>query len=350
MTPRERATAALLGHVPDRVPCVPLIDTSYAAAVAGIPVAECFIHPEAYAAALVATLERHPDIDGVSINIGLAPEAITSRSAADHTHTVHTLGGLTWMIPENDIGSIEHCEITSLDDSRIDTDDYLMHACLRTLRAIPESIRQRYLINTTVTGPYSQIAFLLGVNNLMLATIDDPDGLEDAIRRRLPFALKWVDELAALDPACIWIGEGFASNSLVGRETYRRFVMPFERAVVERIHAIGKPALLHICGQLDQSLESLVETGADAAEIDWQVDIGNAKQRLGDALTLKGNLNTSQLVAATPDTIYQLTRDALAIGKPGGRFILSSGCCLGRDTPPANVDAMVRACEDFGAY
>ncbi len=53
---------------------------------------------------------------------------------------------------------------------------------------------------------------------------------------------------------------------------------------------------------------------------------------------------------ATPDEVYALTRDGIAAGKAGGRFILSSGCCLGRDTPPASVDAMVRACEDFGVY
>jgi hypothetical protein len=28
MTPRERATAALKGRIADRVPCVPLIDTT----------------------------------------------------------------------------------------------------------------------------------------------------------------------------------------------------------------------------------------------------------------------------------------------------------------------------------
>ncbi|MFO1492658.1 MAG: uroporphyrinogen decarboxylase family protein [Kiritimatiellia bacterium] len=350
MTPRERAVAALQGRTPDRVPCVPLIDTSYAAAVAGIPVGECFINPEAYAAALVATFDRHPDVDGVTINIGLSDDVMLDHRQVNGVHTIRTTGGLTWMVPENDIGSIEHCEITRLDDPRFDTDEYLMPACLRTLGAIPKAIRDKYLINTTVTGPYSQVAFLIGVNNLMLATLDEPDELEAAIRRRVPFALKWVDELAALEPGCVWIGEGFASNSLVGRDTYRRFVMPYERAVVERIHAIGKTALLHICGQLDSSLESLPETGTDGAEIDWQVDIPDAKQRVGDRMTLKGNLNTSTLVHAGFDEIYALTRDVIRQGKPGGRFILSSGCCLGRDTPATNVDAMVRACEDFGAY
>ncbi|MBN8460771.1 MAG: hypothetical protein J0M04_23310 [Verrucomicrobia bacterium] len=350
MTPRERSVAALEGKIPDRVPCVPLIDTSYAAAVAGMPVSECFINPEAYAHALTATLDRHPDIDGLSINIGLSDEVIEDCVKKDGAYRIRTTGGLTWMVPENDIGSIEACDITSTDDPRIATDEYLMRACLRTLRAIPERIRRNYLINTTVTGPYSQVAFLLGVNQLMLATIDDPDGLESAIRQRVPFALRWVEELAALDPACVWIGEGFASNSLVSAETYRRFVMPYERQVVEKIHSIGKTSLLHICGRLNESLESTVETGADGIEIDWQVDVADAKQRVGREITLKGNLNTGDIIRLSPDAIYQRTREVIAQGRAGGRFILSSGCCLGRDTPPDRVDAMVRACEDFGAY
>ncbi|MEI6175457.1 MAG: uroporphyrinogen decarboxylase family protein [Verrucomicrobiota bacterium] len=350
MTPKERAIAALSGKIPDRVPCVPLVDTSYAAACAKLPVSECFINPEAYAAALVATLDRHPDIDGVSINIGLSDDIILEHSRDNGAHRVKTVGGLTWIVPENDIGSIELCDITSFDDPRIATDEYLMMACLRTLRAIPQKYREKYLINTTVTGPFSQVAFLVGVNNIMIGTIDDEDALLRAIGQRVPFALKWVDALKDLDPGCIWIGEGFASNSLMGRESYRKFVMPFEKQVVDRIHEIGKTSILHICGKLDQSLESLLETGTDGAEIDWQVDIEQAKLRLGGRMTLKGNLNTSTLVKSKPDEVYALAREAILRGKPDGRFILSSGCCLGRDTPPENVDAIIRACEDFGAY
>ena len=36
-------------------------------------------------------------------------------------------------------------------------------------------------------------------------------------------------------PGRIWIGEGFASNSLISGPAYRRFVTPYQRAVVERI-------------------------------------------------------------------------------------------------------------------
>ena len=350
MTSRERAEAALSGKIPDRVPCVPLVDTSYAAACAKMPVSECFTNPEAYAAALVATLDRHPDIDGVSINIGLSDDIFVERRKENGTQHIKTTGGLTWMIPEDDIGSIEVCEIADLRDPRIATDEYLMAACLRTLRAIPRKYREKYLINTTVTGPFSQVAFLIGMDAIMIGTIDEEDALLDAIEQRVPFALKWVDALKELDPGCIWIGEGFASNSLLSGASYRKFVMPFEKAVVDRIHEIGKTSILHICGKLDQSLESLLETGSDGVEIDWQVAVPQAKRRVGGQITLKGNLNTSVLVRATPDEVYSLAKEIVNQGKPGGRFILSSGCCLGRDTPSENVDAMVRACEDFGGY
>ena len=349
MTPRERAVAALRGEPTDRIACVPLVDTSYAAACAGLPVSRCFLDPEAYAAALVATLDRHPDIDGLTINIGLCDEVVSDHRVERGTHIVRSTGGLTWMVPENDIGSIGHCEITDFHDPRVATDDYLMVACLRTLQAIPPAYREKYLINTTVTGPFSQVAFLLGMDRTMMGTLDDPEDLLDAIHQRVPFALRWVDELAALDPGCIWIGEGFASNSLIGRDSYRRFVMPFEKAVVERIHAIGKASLVHICGKLDQSLESVAETGTDGIEIDWQVEVAQAQQRLSNNVTLKGNLNTSSLVSSTPDEVRHLTQAVLRQALPGGRFILSSGCCLGRDTPPENVDAMVRACREFEA-
>ncbi len=216
MNHQERAVAALRGQRTDRVPFVPLVDTSYAAACAQLPVSECFIHPEAYAAALVATLDRHPDIDGVSINIGLSEEVFVDQKQDGGTQIIKTTGGLTWMVPENDIGSIESCEITDFNDPRLATEEYLMTACLRTLQAIPQKYREKYLINTTVTGPFSQVAFLVGVNNIMMGTIDEEEGLLRAIEQRVPFALNWVEALKELDPGCIWIGEGFASNSLLG--------------------------------------------------------------------------------------------------------------------------------------
>jgi len=350
MEPRQRAVEAMYGRMPDRVPCVPLIDNSYSAPVMGVPVSQCFLDPTSHAESLVACLERHRTIDGVSINLCLADEIILEKQEQADGYVVKTTGGTTWMIPHNDIGSVMEREISSFDDPRLDSEDPLKPGIFRTLQTIPADIRRRYLINAGVTGPFSQICFLMGIERVMLATLDDPAGLHRAIEKRLPLALQWIEEMAEFDPGCIWIGEGLASSSLIGPMTYREFVVPYERALVEKIRQVGVPSVLHICGRLNPSLDLIPETETNCLEADWQVDLADAKRRIGDRVSLKGNLNTTTLVGGGPEEIYEMSKQAIEDAAAGGGFILSSGCALGRDTPPENVEAMAQAALDYGQY
>lgn len=350
MGPRQRAVEAMYGRIPDRVPCVPLIDNSYSAPTLGVPVSQCFLDPVSHAESLAACLERHPTIDGVSINLCLADEIILERREQADGYVVKTTGGVTWLIPYNDIGSVLDREISSFDDPRLESEEPLKPGIYRTLQAIPAAIRRRYLINAGVTGPFSQVCFLMGLERVMLATIDDPAGLHRAIAKRLPLALQWIEEMAALDPACIWIGEGLASSSLISPKTYREFVLPYEKAMAEKIHQVGVPSVLHICGKLNPALDLIPETHINCLEADWQVDLAEAKARIGDRVCLKGNLNTTTLVSRGPDEIYEISRQAIEAAAAGGGFVLSSGCALGRDTPPENVDAMAQAALDYGQY
>ena len=349
MMARQRAVEAMFGRQPDRVPFVPLIDNSYAAPVLGVPVSRCFLDPVAHAEALAACFDRHPHIDGLSINLCLADEIIVERTETRDGYVIKTTGGTTWMIPYNDIGSVLEREITSFDDPRLEFEDPLRPGIFRTLEAIPADIRARYLINAGVTGPFSQVCFLMGIERVMLATIDDPAGLHRAIEKRLPLALQWITDMAALYPGSIWIGEGLASSSLISPKTYREFVAPYEKLLADQIRAAGVPSVLHICGKLNPALEVIPETGVNCLEADWQVDLAAAKALIGDRVSLKGNLNTTTLVEARPEKVYAEARQ-LVEAAAGGGFILSSGCALGRDTPPENVEAMAQAALDYGLY
>jgi uroporphyrinogen decarboxylase len=351
LSPRQRSVATMFGRLPDRVPCVPLIDNSYSAAVLKVPVSECFIHPETHAESLVACFDKHPHIGGVSINLGLAEEIILEREETSDDYFIKTTGGITWMIPHNDVGSVMDHEITDFDDPRLEVEDPLKPGIVETLRCIPDEIRERYLINAGVTGPFSQIVFLMGLERVMTATIEDPAGLHRAIEKRVPFAIRWVQEMAELNAGSIWIGEGPASSSLISPATYREFVQPYQKAVVDEIREANTPSVIHMCGKLvDPALDAVAETGVNCLELDWPVDAVNAKQRIGDRVCLKGNLNTTLLVQLQADQVYEMAGTLIDEVAAGGRFILSSGCALGRDTPPENVDAMAQAALDHGWY
>ncbi len=347
MNSRQRTTNAMYGKPVDRPPCVPLIDLSYAAAVAGMDVSQCFLDPAKHAEALAKVLRRHPEIDGLSVNISLDPDIILERVTEKDRHLVRTTGGLTWNVPLNDVGSVKETGIRAFDDPRIDEDDPFSPGILTTLAAIPADIRNDYFINAGVTGAFSQVAFLMGLENVMLASIDNPSELLDAIERRLPFALRWIETMAELDPGAIWIGEGVASASLISPDTYRKFVLPFEQVLFDRLRQLKIPGILHICGRLNGILDIIPESRCDCLELDWQVDMAEAAKRIGGKVALKGNLNTTTLVQADQRDIRVLARKTIEKGAQAGGFILGSGCCLGRDTPSENVEAMARAALDY---
>ena len=75
--------------------------------------------------------------------------------------------------------------------------------------------------------------------------------------------------------------------------------------------------------------------------------MAEAAKQIGPKVALKGNLNTSTLVQADEREIRMLSRKTIEKASQAEGFILSSGCCLGRDTPPENVDAMAMAALDY---
>lgn len=350
MTSRQRAELAMRGRTPDRVPVVPLVDTSYAAACYGVPVSECFLNPATHARALACVLERHPGIDGVSINIGLAADVTSRRSATASDYFVQTTDGTDWQIPLNDIGTPVSHAIQRFDDPRIGFIDVLRPHIVETLRAIPADVRRDYDISAGLTGPFSQIAFLMGVERVLLAMHEEPEALKGAIEQRVSLVLDWAGELAALDAPSVWIGEGVASSSLISPRQYEEFVLPYERRVAARLRELGVPSVLHICGKAARMLDSMALSGCDCFEADWQVDLAEAKARIGDRMSIKGNLHTTALVREKPEQVFQAACAAIAKAGGGGGFILSSGCALGRDTPPENIEAMVRAAMEMGGY
>jgi uroporphyrinogen decarboxylase len=349
MTSRQRAEAAMRGGRPDRVPVVPLIDNSYAAACLGVPVSECFLKPEVHARALAAALERHPGIDGLSINIGLTESVLTDLRRTSDGYLATTTDGCVWNIPWNDVGTPASRSVDSFGDGRLRSADVLKPHILDTLRHLPAEILERYDISVGLTGPFSQVLFMMGLDRALPALIEEPAALKDAVEARIPFALRWAEEAAALGAPSVWIGEGFASSSLISPVQFAEFVLPAEQRVTARLRELGVPSVLHICGKATGSLESIAQSGSDCFEADWQVDLAEARDRFRGRVALKGNLHTTHLLHASPEQIYTEARAVLEQARAGeGSFILSSGCALGRDTPPENVEAMVRAAQDYG--
>jgi uroporphyrinogen decarboxylase len=89
-------------------------------------------------------------------------------------------------------------------------------------------------------------------------------------------------------------------------------------------------------------LEAMADCGADALGLDWTIDIGAARGRVGGRLALQGNMDPNVLFAP-PEAIEREAKRILdAFGRgPGHVFNLGHG--VSQFTPPEHVHALVEA-------
>ena len=90
-------------------------------------------------------------------------------------------------------------------------------------------------------------------------------------------------------------------------------------------------------------LESIAGIGCDAVGLDWTVDIGEARRRVGDKVALQGNLDPAALLASPGKVAAEARKvlDAYGSGDTGHVFNLGHG--ISQFTPPENVTALVEA-------
>jgi uroporphyrinogen decarboxylase len=83
--------------------------------------------------------------------------------------------------------------------------------------------------------------------------------------------------------------------------------------------------------------------------LDHAVSIAPACRTVGPDIALWGNLDPIRVLAqGTPESVRQKAVETLQAVKAAGhrRFVLSSGCTLALETPPENLDALIRSSQD----
>jgi uroporphyrinogen-III decarboxylase len=79
--------------------------------------------------------------------------------------------------------------------------------------------------------------------------------------------------------------------------------------------------------------------------VDAGVDLAAAKAAVGERVCLKGGLSTHLLLNGTSEDLYAESRRCIDLLGPTG-YVLGSADDIPRDTPFANIEAMVRAARD----
>jgi MtaA/CmuA family methyltransferase len=212
-----------------------------------------------------------------------------------------------------------------------------MNDRIQAARLFAKEIKRERLIEGWVEGPCAEAADLRGINNLMTDFFDDPD----FVRQLFQFTTKMATVFAKsqIEAGCDIIGIGDAAASLVGPKIYNDFVFPFEKQLIDNIHAFGGRVRLHICGNIKRSLTEIGKLGCDMIDIDSMVPLDKARNETGFEQVLAGNIDTVRVVRkGTPDQIQAMLEQCLC--QAGSNYIVAAGCEIPRDTPHENLQAM----------
>jgi len=214
-----------------------------------------------------------------------------------------------------------------------------MHDRVKGLARLKQRVGRDKIVEGWMEGPCGGSADLRGINALMVDFYDDPVFVRDLFDYVFEVGMRFAR--AQVEAGADVIGIGDPAASLVGPKIYQEFVWPYEKKMVDGLHALGARARLHVCGNTRRILEGMGCLGCDFMDIDSLAPLAEARAKMGPRQVLLGNLDpVRDLCAGTPPSVYAAVAECHR--QAGPSFIVGAGCEVPRETPAENVRAMVR--------
>lgn len=132
---------------------------------------------------------------------------------------------------------------------------------------------------------------------------------------------------------------------------YQEFSLAYMKKIVnglKREHDGRKIPVILFTKNGGQWLESIADTGCDAAGLDWTTDIGLARQRVGGKIALQGNMDPTMLYAS-PGAIRNEVGRILASFGQGNGHVFNLGHGITPDVKPEHAGVFIEAVHELSA-
>jgi uroporphyrinogen-III decarboxylase len=369
--------AAMTGSPPDRVPVMCQMSVGHMLVQSGAPAVELWHDAPTFVEVLLA-LRRLYGFDGVLVSLhGHRPDwrrLVLERRREPDGERVLWRGGGTTLFPADDLPvhvpdapaakpEFPRFDPDALPDRigyipvsqglRFDLDpDHLFDAVV----AVVERVGPDVSVHGELTSPLDYFLDLFGFEQAMIGCLEDPGRAKAVLGRFTHGLARLAEGLAETGVDAVKISSPFAGAGFLSRAFYQEFVLPFEGRVVAALEGRGVRSYIHTCGDIHDRLELMAGSGASGIEcLDppplGRIDLADAMARVGGRIFIKGNIDpVHTLLAGDIDRVRSDAQLRIAVGKPGGRYILSTACSIAPHTPPENVALLHEAVEAWGAY
>lgn len=333
--------AAQLGK-PDHVPVAFIVDSPWLPGFAGIDTRDYFIYPDKWLDINNSLLERFPDavwLPGYWVEYGMAaePSAFGCKLMFHHDSPPSVEPVV------EDFGHwVRHIKRTN------PKTDGLMPLVIRQYEVLDEKLRAegRGVKMVCCRGPLAVASWLAGITPLMMAMAMQPDDVHRVLDVVTDSLINWLEaQLSVLHaPEGIMVLDDLVG--MVSADHYRDLVDPYMKRIFGAFDGLVR--VYHNDTPCFHLYPQLADVGFDVFNFSHKVDMAEAKAAMGDRVALLGNVAPLDLGArGTPEEVYAEAKTCLDKGAKDGGMILSFGGGVSMNTPAENIDAMLRAAQDW---
>jgi [methyl-Co(III) methanol-specific corrinoid protein]:coenzyme M methyltransferase len=180
----------------------------------------------------------------------------------------------------------------------------------------------------SLTGPISTAASIVDPLSFYKELRKNPTGahrLLDYVTRLLgAFAERLLADHGA---TVIAVGDPSATGEILGPAMFEQYTVRYLNQLADRVHTLGFPFILHICGDLKSVRHLLPQLRSDALSTDAMVSLPGLKEEF-PAITTMGNISTFALQWNESEKVRRMTRNLVSHGVN----IISPACGLSTST------------------
>jgi len=128
-------------------------------------------------------------------------------------------------------------------------------------------------------------------------------------------------------------------GGILSQDDFEEFSLNYIRKIISEVKGKAVPVIVFAKG-VHYHLNKLAESGADVLGLDWTMNIGDVRRKVGDKVALQGNLDPAMLYAGHEKIKYEAKKILQSFGKGNGH-IFNLGHGILPDVQPENLKTLV---------
>jgi uroporphyrinogen decarboxylase len=209
------------------------------------------------------------------------------------------------------------------------------------LRRLIERFKGKRLVGMHIHDAFNYPYYLMGMENLFVAMFEDAKAVHKLVDISVEHNIALARKAVSLGADFILLGDDYGGGNqlLVSPAKFREFFLPGLKKVVGAVKETGAFCFKHCCGDINEILDDMVDTGIDVLhplDPSANMDITAVKERYPNLVVMGGINCYEPLCAFSEKEIAAETKRVIGTVGRNGRFILASSNSVHSDVKPEN--------------